>query len=925
MSVLFMQKVLPTQGIYCVARQAEKGFAHSFHPTVEAAYINAMKQDAQGATVFIAQASFATPENRKTENAQFLRSFFVDIDCGPGKPYATQKDAATALKAFVAEVGIPFPAVVSSGNGLYAYWPMTANLAPSQWKGVAEIFKGLCQAAHFHVDPSRTADCSSVLRPLGATHRKDLENLKTVRLVVDTPSIDFLQFATILGVASKKHKVESRQLQPPQKLNSEFELEVSGPPSSAERVAGRCLQVRRFRDEAAELSEPEWYAGIGLLRFCENGEALIHEWSQGYPAYSQNETQNKINQHKTPPTTCNHYGQINKAGCFGCAHVGKIKTPIVLGRVYEPLKVVEDRIPYPDGFTLTKSGIIFGEDQILVYPHDIYPTQLAYDESLQYETVTFKHETAHDGWKEFTIRSSTVNDPKALLTMLHDNHVQTTGVKAKNCLVFLMESYIAKLRARERMSRLYNQMGWRRLEDNTYRFVLGSRVLRPKEDPEIIGLAKNVPEVTKAFGKAGDAESWISCTEKLHGPDMAPFAFTLLCGFAAPLMHFTGFEGALICTLGESGIGKTLMAKWVQSIYGDFTRLMMLRDDTKNALLSRLGVYGSLPLTIDEVSNIDANELSELAYRVTQGRDKARLNRGAVEKGILNSWRTLAVVSSNHSLVDRLSSLKGDASAEINRVFEYYINAVPEFDRKVCTEIYRNIEVNYGGVGEIYLQYLVDNFDKHQANIDRITDDIDKQTGARAEERFWSAIAGSAIYAGLVAQKLGLIRFDVAAVREWVIKSIKAQRRSKFDQVTDAVSALGQFLDKFAGNTVIVQGSGRSPEANNPLKVPQNSVVARFEREGNMLYISRQAFYEFCHKIYLSPHKLKKELEELKPRSPLLLSDKRKVLTAGLANMSGAAVPTWMIDLAHPALGNVAMELVREINDEFKVKKEVEK
>jgi len=93
----------------------------------------------------------------------------------------------------------------------------------------------------------------------------------------------------------------------------------------------------------------------------------------------------------------------------------------------------------------------------------------------------------------------------------------------------------------------------------------------------------------------------------------------------------------------------------INSVWGYHKDLIMLKDDTRNTILSRLGVYANLPMTLDEVTNMTGADVSDFAYRITQGRDKGRLNANAVEKTNLNSWNTIAVTSSNASLIDLLS------------------------------------------------------------------------------------------------------------------------------------------------------------------------------------------------------------------------------------------------------------------------------
>ena len=56
----------------------------------------------------------------------------------------------------------------------------------------------------------------------------------------------------------------------------------------------------------------------------------------------------------------------------------------------------------------TKDGlcVTIEDEQYLFYPYDFFPISLQYDEVYGHETVTFRHHLPHEGWKEFTIRSS---------------------------------------------------------------------------------------------------------------------------------------------------------------------------------------------------------------------------------------------------------------------------------------------------------------------------------------------------------------------------------------------------------------------------------------------------------------------------------------------------------------------------------------
>ncbi|NOQ51052.1 MAG: hypothetical protein GQ578_02375, partial [Desulfuromonadaceae bacterium] len=326
----FLTKILPTEGLYCVAMAYPKGgFKHYFFKTVEQAQAQIDLLDTQGRTVFLAQATFKTSDSRKQENTAFLRNFFFDIDCGPGKDYPDKKEAVQALKAFISETGLPFPAVVSSGNGLYAHWPLEENVVSTSWKTIARILKDTAVAYGFKTDPMRTADSASVLRPIGATHRKDPQNLKTVMLLKDAEPIRFMDFVQALTKAAKKKKVNTAQAQAPKAqkdLNSEFtDGLVTSLPSSIERVADKCLQFGEFRKTKWQAGEPHWYTSLGVMVFCEDGPERIQEWSSGNPKYNYAETEAKAKQYLNSgvgPSTCAQFGIVNPEGCIGCPHNG---------------------------------------------------------------------------------------------------------------------------------------------------------------------------------------------------------------------------------------------------------------------------------------------------------------------------------------------------------------------------------------------------------------------------------------------------------------------------------------------------------------------------------------------------------------------------------------------------------------------------
>jgi hypothetical protein len=81
----FYKKALPSKGVYCVADidPETKRTRHKFVESIDD-LVTAIEDKKQHKTnVFVALSSFSG-YSRKADEAQYVRSFFVDLDVGPG-------------------------------------------------------------------------------------------------------------------------------------------------------------------------------------------------------------------------------------------------------------------------------------------------------------------------------------------------------------------------------------------------------------------------------------------------------------------------------------------------------------------------------------------------------------------------------------------------------------------------------------------------------------------------------------------------------------------------------------------------------------------------------------------------------------------------------------------------------------------------
>ena len=101
--------------------------------------------------------------------------------------------------------------------------------------------------------------------------------------------------------------------------------------------------------------------------------------------------------------------------------------------------------------------------------------------------------------------------------------------------------------------------------------------------------------------------------------------------------------------------------------------------------------------------------MGDFCYWVSQGRDKARLNRNAEERDA-KTWATPVIVSTNKSLQSKLIASGLDTDAQMARLLEITVPQSAVFTRnsEAGRKIYEAIHANYGHAGRLFVKNLVE-------------------------------------------------------------------------------------------------------------------------------------------------------------------------------------------------------------------------
>jgi hypothetical protein len=885
---------------------------------------------AQGRNAFFGVAKYETDEGRTKDNVKTVKAFWLDIDCGEakarvdektGRPdgYIDQPTALGELKRFCKLVGLPKPILVNSGRGVHVYWALTEEVTREQWEPAANHLRELCNTHELYVDPA-VFEVARVLRIPGTLNFKD-DPAKPVTIINEADPVEFEAFKALLGVKEKPAAPLKREISEFAKsLQDNIDKNFFKIMRRSENGNG-CQQLLDCYKSRATLSEVRWFNALSVAKFCKDKDKAIHKMSEGYEGYDAAATEQKI-QHIKGPHGCKEFEKNNAGGCDGCPFKGKITGPISLGKelaeATEEDNVITEkpeekgaapvlhRIPkYPRSYSRGKNGGVYymppddeGELQ-LIYPDDLYVVKRMVD-PVEGDVVVMKLHMPCDGVREFVVSNNIVTKKEELRGILASRGVMC-GVKQFNRVIDYVVAAVSEIRYKGKAEQMRLQFGW---ADRDSKFIIGDREIG------VEGIFHSPPSsVTRNIAAqmvpTGSLEKWKEVFALYGRPGLEPNAFAALSAFGSPLLKFLGQSGVIINLINSnSGTGKTTALHMCNSVYGHPKILCAVKADTLNAKLMRLGVMNTLPFAVDEMTNTEPKDFSELAYSMSQGRGKDRVKQSSNElRTNLTSWNCVSVCSSNASFYEKLTALKNSPDGEMMRLMEYKIDYSDAIDTALAKQMFdHQLMENYGHAGDIYAAWLVNNLEEAKAGALATQAKIDRELKLTQRERIWSAALAANITGGRIAYKLGLIDWDMKAIYKWATDKLQDMRGDVTPPVTNVVSTIAEFLNRHVQNYISVkdEADGRSGFENAPSQEPRGELMVRMETDTKKMYIAMKPFKSDCVKYQIN---YKDTLKQLKDKG-ILIGTSNKRLSKG---MQLVTPPTYcmVLDTAHNEFLNV--------------------
>jgi hypothetical protein len=923
----FLKAILPEHGIHYLAlfKEGYKFPAHKVYTDLEAMAeaIEGMAGSKQ-LSVYHACASYQKAvieldeldkngnnkrKYRIPENWDKAKAFWVDVDCGQekfdkGQGYLTKKDAAVAMAKFAKEVGIPRPMLVDSGNGIHAYWPLTREIGPDLWRKVAVVLKSVLAHAKVIADPTRTADFSSILRPVGSTNRKN-GDAKTVKVLATCEAIDPKEFATPLFEYAKEHDVKlireapKKQYQPTD-LNSDLTAHLPQYPeipADANVMADKCQQAATMRDTMGDVEYEVWRRVIGLLTFCESGREIAQAWTSNREesGHTNIDWDVRYDTWNAGPSTCESFQSCNPDGCNGCQFKGKITTPLQLARVMpEPEETVEETVNEEGEATETAipalprgyqwdSGLLSRllpdkEGVLQAFPfceNLFYPTT-----RIRGEDGTFRYgirlHLPDKRIRDFEISGESVASPTDLLRAMA--RYELTKSNHKNAGEHMAAYLLDQLQSLKRSITETNTLTSFGYKDDNKAFLLGETLYEADGSQRKVLVGGNAKERMVTFKNGrGSLEGYAKSLNFMYNrPGAVHWQYTICAGWGSLLAHHCEdlYKGLILALQGgESGRGKTTVCHAALAAFGNPEKLTLNSKDgfTTNALWATLGVFNNVPILVDELTGMDSSVFSDVAYGVSNGQDKVRLTskNGGVVFAKSSEWRLNVYITGNRDFYGLLAANQANSQAEAVRLIQLNVDRyeglmlvdrakypkTPEGKKAweaasglVAAEHIKKMTANSGHAGAALIQYIL-------ANRDEVHNDIQTMLGKFTEVlsnpkfRFYRAHSACTIVIAKIARKLGIMEFDIKQMYKFTVNLLRDLADSVAENNTVTSEDAFQRMVSILSSRIIVTTECRDRRDGRGPETPRNRVNGPI---AGRYILGTQSNKEFAGRLILS-------------------------------------------------------------------------
>lgn len=875
----------------------------------------------QGADVWVATGAFGN--RRSLDQVLSKKAFYADVDCGPGKPYPDKKTAVLAIASSLKANTLPVPTLlVDSGNGIHLWWVLDAEISKTEWLGTANNLKRALKLAGIHTDAGITADAARIMRVPGTFNLKDKTHPKPTRVLGGVrATFTHAALSSALDALTKPALATSGGAPTPHAAAVVADTNAALGEGTSRGWFAELPPIDRMQAVVEMLQKvpgaddyTTWIKIGGALAWCDreygdpSGKAMWRTiwigWAKTAPNFDRAACLAKWNSGQLP---------VDRLTVGSLIHLARENGYIRTGAVKPDIGCPEG------GYAVEKYGTVRREydsegkreTEVIVLKAHIVDAELTHDPEQGFilEGRMFVVDAARE--RKFTISSKILaSDQELKFALSVQLGIQSANPNHLKEIKFFMQAFMDMLERRRDSNATAKQLGWN--SDDSPTFALGKKLFHANRGPTS-GVSIDHALAT-VFEPKGHLTDWQHTVQTVIDQGRQEVNAIIASAFAAPLMRFTGVSGSILSLESpESGTGKSTALRAAQSVWGNPQTGINALDDTPNSVIKRLEMLNHLPAYWDELRmKEEVSKFVKFVFQLAQGKGKSRLHSTATLQNV-GTWETLITCATNEALRGHIEAATGESTdAGHMRLFEMRcppLDAVGPHNVRML-EISR-IGRNYGRAGEVYAQWLVDHMDEAKHMVQQVSAALSKALNPLDKERFWFATVVALIAGAKLAEKAGVLRFDIAALARCLIKHYSVQRYtySSFKTNDQADDVLGRFatansdlilrtdiVAKLTGNKVAI-----APVMDMQAKPRSLNIIGQLATRDRKLIISAKHFEVWVYQnLGISGTNVAKMLLE----SGIFRKDKYTLGRGTLYSLS-VKLPCYVVDMDHPAASNI--------------------
>ena len=397
-----------------------------------------------------------------------------------------------------------------------------------------------------------------------------------------------------------------------------MDLQSSDQRSCNLHAFSQCQFMRHCREQAATLSEPEWFMMLRVLApLGEKGLELAQEYSRPHPEYTPEKTRAKFLHalYKGYPASCEEIQEF-----FQCNPRCKVRGPLDLER-----KRQSDTVVAASSFSSQKDGLYYspsrgmmeGDSFKVCSPLKVLGKMRNTDGTGWARLVELQTPDGREQKLTITMKEC-VGRGDVVLGRLCEHGLELSGGRMDK---FIMD-YL-RLAGSDKIFTNVERLGW---HDRCY--VLPDAIFGGGAHEEI-----HYTQEHGLFNHAGELEQW---QEHVGRYCQGNTLLMLVAAFAltGPLLRPCEMEGGGLHLYGPSSTGKTTLALLAGSLCGGNEGKGFIRQwrSTHNALEHIAAQHNDCLLVLDEIGQATADTVSQVTYMLPNGQGKERMRADATQR-----------------------------------------------------------------------------------------------------------------------------------------------------------------------------------------------------------------------------------------------------------------------------------------------------